>query len=318
MHARPGNLGSYARRLGREATDVTLDGRITLKGIWEEIRPRQWVKNAFVLAPLLFSKNLFAPDPLGRALVAFGIYCLASSVVYLFNDIADIEHDRLHPQKRLRPIASGWLSMRLGAAAAAAIAAVAAAGALALGWPFAATLASFWIINLVYTLRLKHAVILDVFAVSSGFVLRVVAGGLAIDVEISDWLLICTTLLALNLGFSKRRHELRVLAGQAGDHRSVLRDYSPAFLDMMISIVTACTLVSYALYTVSEETVSKFGTRGLLMTSPFVLYGVFRYLFLVYHRSEGGDPTQDLLSDRPSVVNLFLWVGAVAAVLYWP
>jgi len=276
------------------------------------------VKNAFVLAPLLFSKNLFIPDLLGRALLAFGLYCLASSSVYLFNDIVDIEHDRLHPQKRLRPMASGRVSLRLGTFAAAALAAVAATGALELGWPFTLTLLTYWAINLAYTLRLKHEVILDVFAVSSGFVIRVVGGGLTIGVEISHWLLICTTLLALYLGFSKRRHELGVLGRQAGNHRAVLRNYSPAFLDMMISIVTACTLMSYALYTVSEETVSKFGTRGLLMTSPFVLYGIFRYLFLVYHRSEGGDPTQDLLSDKPSMVNLCLWVAAVAAVLYWP
>ena len=276
------------------------------------------MKNAFVLAPLLFSKNLFIPDLLGRALLAFGLYCLASSSVYLFNDIVDIEHDRLHPQKRLRPMASGRVSLRLGTFAAAALAAVAATGALELGWPFTLTLLTYWAINLAYTLRLKHEVFLDVFAVSSGFVIRVVGGGLTIGVEISHWLLICTTLLALYLGFSKRRHELGVLGRQAGNHRAVLRNYSPAFLDMMISIVTACTLMSYALYTVSEETVSKFGTRGLLMTSPFVLYGIFRYLFLVYHRSEGGDPTQDLLSDKPSMVNLCLWVAAVAAVLYWP
>jgi 4-hydroxybenzoate polyprenyltransferase len=253
---------------------------------------------------------------LGRALTAFGLFCLVSSSIYLLNDIQDYEQDRLHPEKCSRPLAAEKLSVGLVLGVTILFLVAAIAGGLGLSGPLTLVLIAYWVINFFYSMRLKHQVILDVFAIAVGFVLRVVGGGVAIGVEVSDWLLICTLLIALFLGFTKRRHELILLGRGAEGHRQVLKEYSSNFLDMMISIVTASTVMSYALYTVSEETVQKFHTRNLLVTVPFVLYGIFRYLYLVYKKNEGGDPTQSLLTDRPTILNLFLWVLAVGFVLY--
>lgn len=288
------------------------------RSLLTEMRPQQWVKNLLVLAPLLFAHQLFAGVALARAFAAFGLFCLVSSSIYLLNDIKDATQDRLHPRKRLRPIAAGQLSAAAGVVATIVLLLGALAGGVWLSPAFAALLATYWAMNYLYSSWLKHQVILDVFVIAGGFVLRVVGGGVAIGVPISDWLLICTTLLALFLGFSKRRHELGMLGTEAVSHRQVLSEYSRAFLDMMIGVVTASTVMSYALYTVSEETVRKFHTRALLLTLPFVLYGIFRYLYLVYHRSEGGDPTQTLLSDRPTLVNVVLWaIVATCIIYYW-
>ena len=183
---------------------------------------------------------------------------------------------------------------------------------------FALILALYWLLTSAYTFVLKQQVIIDVFSVALGFILRAVAGAVVIGVEISSWLLICTTLLALFLGFSKRRYELWLLREAAGDHREVLEEYSPQFLDMMIAIVTASTVTSYALYTTSEETVQRFHTRKLLFTLPFVLYGIFRYLYLIYHKQRGGDPVETAIADPPTIINLVLWAATVAVILYWP
>jgi 4-hydroxybenzoate polyprenyltransferase len=182
----------------------------------------------------------------------------------------------------------------------------------------ACILFGYWAVNVCYSAWLKRQVIVDVFVIAAGFVLRVAGGGVTLQVEISHWLLLCTSFLALFLGFSKRRHELVQLRGSAGAHRQVLGEYNPLFLDMMIGVVTASTVMSYALYTVSEETVRKFNTHGLVLTLPFVLYGIFRYLYLIYHKADGGDPTQTILSDVHSLLNLCLWVLAAATILYWP
>jgi 4-hydroxybenzoate polyprenyltransferase len=288
------------------------------RSLWIELRPHQWVKNLLVLAPLLFARQLFAGAALLRALAAFGVFCLVSGSVYLLNDLKDAAQDRLHPAKRLRPIAAGELGVAVGGLAMAGLLLGALGAGLLIGPLFAALLGGYWAINVLYSYWLKHEVILDVFVVAAGFVLRVVAGGVAIGVPISHWLLICTTLLALFLGFSKRRHELETLGAEAAFHRQVLSEYSRTFLDLMIGVVTASTVMSYALYTVSEETVGKFHTRALLLTLPFVLYGIFRYLYLVYHKREGGDPAQTLLSDRPTLVNLLLWAAAATVILYSP
>jgi 4-hydroxybenzoate polyprenyltransferase len=281
------------------------------------LRPWQWVKNLFVLTPLLFSQNLFVPAAGIRALAAFVLFCLVSSAVYLFNDIRDCEQDRLHPQKCHRPLAAGDVSVRLAVEVMGALVMLAFAVGVILSKPLTLMLFGYLLLNLLYSVWLKHQVILDVFTVAAGFVLRVVGGAVVIQVEMSHWLLLCTTLLALFLGFSKRRHELVQLGEAAEAHRQVLGEYNPRFLDMMIGIVTACTVMSYALYTVSEETVRKFHTKGLLLTLPFVLYGIFRYLYLVYHKDDGGDPTQTILADRPSVCNLCLWVLTAGVILYW-
>ena len=298
----------------REQEDIAAQG--VLANLWVEMRPKQWVKNLTVFAPLLFSHNLFTRVEQIHAFVAFALFCLMSSSIYLLNDINDREQDRLHPQKCYRPLASGQLSIGIAFGVLGGLALTAVVIGTALSPLFVLVMVAYWLLNMLYSLWLKHQVILDVFTVAAGFVLRVVGGAVAIDVDISDWLLLCTSLLALFLGFSKRRHELLLLREEAGAHRRVLGEYDPHFLDMMIGVVTAATVMCYALYTVSEETVRKFHTRGLLLTLPFVLYGIFRYLYLVYHKDLGGDPTQVLLHDRPLIVNLALWVLTTAVILY--
>ncbi|HEX8679467.1 MAG TPA: decaprenyl-phosphate phosphoribosyltransferase [Chthoniobacterales bacterium] len=280
------------------------------------LRPQQWVKNLLVLAPLLFSRHLFDPSSLLEGLSAFGLFCLVSSSSYLFNDFVDVEQDRLHPVKCRRPLASGRLGARATIVTAIALCITGIAGGLALGRTIALALCAYVVISAAYSLFLKHHVILDVFAIASGFVLRAWGGAEAIQVEMSSWLLVCTTLLALFLGFSKRRYELALLKERAMEHRRVLADYDPRFLDMMIAIVTASAVTCYALYTVSEETVARFHTKALLSTLPFVLYGIFRYLYLVYHKDRGGDPIVTAFTDPATIINLLLWAGTVAFILY--
>ena len=280
------------------------------------LRPRQWVKNLLVLAPVLFSRHLFSSAGLSKGLAAFALFCAVSSSCYLINDLRDIERDRVHPSKRRRPIASGKLRKSLALATALALLILGMTGAVLLNRGFGVVLGAYCLITLAYTFILKQLVILDVFAVALGFVLRAVAGAVVIRVEISSWLLVCTTLLALFLGFSKRRYELLLLQEEAGNHRQVLEEYNPHFLDMMIAIVSASTVTSYALYTTSEETVQRFHTRGLLLTLPFVLYGIFRYLYLIYHKDRGGDPVETALADPPTIINLVLWAATVVVILY--
>lgn len=287
------------------------------RNLWIELRPRQWVKNLLVLTPLLFSQNLTAVQPVVRSAAAFALFCLMSGAVYLLNDIVDCEQDRRHPLKRNRPLAARALQVEVAIGLMVVLWLCALLGGMAIGRTLGLILFGYWLINVFYSGWLKHQVILDVFAIASGCVLRVIGGAVAIQVPMSDWLLICTTLLALFLGFSKRRHELVLLGEDAAEHRQVLGEYNPRFLDMMIGIVTASMVMSYGLYTVSEETVQKFHTRGLLLTSPFVLYGIFRYLYLVYHKDQGGDPAQSLLTDRPMILNVCLWALTAVVVLYW-
>jgi 4-hydroxybenzoate polyprenyltransferase len=280
------------------------------------MRPRQWAKNVFVLAPLVFARQLDDPQVLGRALVAFAAFSLLASAIYLFNDVRDREEDRRHPRKRTRPIAAGRLPVPVAIAAAAAL----AAGALALGWALGGQLVAILLIymvaNLLYSLGLKRVVILDVMVVSAGFVLRVMAGGVAVGVEVSAWLILCTSFLALFLAFSKRRHELMLLTADAAEQRQVLTHYSPAFLDQMINVVTAGTVVAYAVYAISPETVEKFHTRDLIYTMPFVLFGIFRYLYLIYQRPSQRNPTEAILGDRPFLINIVLWAASVVWVVY--
>lgn len=300
---------SVARHIGK------LSGMIA--HLWTEMRPAQWAKNLAVFAPLLFAQQLFIPGAFARALFAFVLFCGVSSAVYLLNDVLDYEQDRTHPEKRHRPLAAGHLTRGTVIVISGVLLVFVFAGALLLSRMVLSILVGYWLLNLVYSLWLKHQVILDVFAIAAGFVLRVVGGAVAVAVEISHWLLMCTTLLALFLGFCKRRHELLSLGTDGDPHRRVLAEYNWHFLDMMISIVTAATVMSYALYTVSEDTVRKFQTEGLLATLPFVLYGIFRYLYLVYHKELGGDPTQQILTDIPLLLNFGLWVLTVGIVLYW-
>ena len=303
--------GKYAGTAGGEGV------RTTARGLFAAMRPRQWVKNLLVVAPLVFSRSLFERESLGHAVLAFALFCLVSSAGYLFNDITDLERDRAHPFKRLRPLAAGRVGTRTAAVVAALLAAAGLGGALLLGRGFALALGAYAAVSLSYTLLLKRLVILDVFAVAAGFVLRATAGALVIGVEVSGWLLVCTTLLALLVGFGKRRHELILLGEGAGGHRRVLEQYDRHFLDMMMAVSAGSAVMSYALYTESAETVERFGTRWLFATFPFVLYGVFRYLHLLYTGSRGGDPVETLLNDAPSLANALLWAATAVTVLYF-
>jgi len=280
------------------------------------LRPAQWAKNAFVLAPLVFAHRLEDPRLLASAALAFVAFCAASSAVYLVNDLADREQDRQHPVKRLRPIASGALPASVATGAAALLAGAAALLSVGLGAGFAAALASYFALNLLYTFWLKHIVILDVMSISASFVLRVLGGAAAIAVEVSSWLALCTTFVALFLAFSKRRHELMLLAASAANQRRVLDQYSPTFLDQMINVTTASTVICYALYAVAPETAARLGTRYLIATLPLVLYGIFRYLYLLYQRPGPRNPTEAILRDPPFLANLALWAGLVVALVY--
>ena len=280
------------------------------------LRPVQWSKNLFVLAPLVFAHRLTEPRALERALLAFVAFCAAASAIYLINDLRDRDEDRNHPRKRLRPIASG----ALGTATALVTAIILAGGAAAIAWGLgpapAGFLGAYVLLNLLYSLGMKHVVILDVMAIATGFVLRVQAGGAAIPVPVSKWLLLCTIFVALFLAFSKRRHELMLLDDAAADQRRVLESYSPAFLDQMINVVTASAVVSYALYATAPETVEKFGGDRLVYTLPMVLFGIFRYLYLTYQTPGEKNPTEAILRDPPFLINLALWGGAVVWVIY--
>ena len=289
----------------------------TVATIVRSARPRQWVKNVLVFAPLVFAQQALEPRAVGRSLAAFALFCLASAAVYLVNDMLDCEQDRQHPRKRLRPIAAGELSPAAAGAAAAVLGAAALAGAALVGTGLALVLGAYLGISLAYARLLKHVVIVDVMTLASGFVLRVVAGGVATGVPLSLWLLLCTSLLALFLGFGKRRHELVLLEINASSHRPILAEYSPYFLDQLIAVVTTSTLVTYALYTMDPAVHQKLGTPYLPLTIPFVLYGIFRYLYLVHQKQEGGDPSQIVFSDRPLLVNVLLWIATAFFILYY-
>jgi len=293
-------------------------GRSTAAKLLVSMRPGEWTKNLFVFAGLLFGQRLIDPTAVVRSGGAFAIFCALASVVYLVNDVMDREQDRQHPRKRLRPIASGALR----SSTAILMAIVLATGALGAAWwmgpSFGAVATAYVSLLVLYSGPLKHIVIIDVLTISIGFVLRVVAGAVAVAVPMSPWLLICTILLALFLGLSKRRHELTLLADGAIGHRRILQEYSPYLLDQMIGVVTASTLMAYILYATSHETAEKFGTSLLGLTIPFPLYGIFRYLYLVHHREGGGSPAELLLNDRPLLACVALWAVAVAVIIYRP
>jgi len=306
----------------------------------EAMRPGQWTKNLFVFAGVIFARKLAEPAAVIESIAAFGLFCLLSSAVYLINDVVDAEKDRAHPTKRTRPIASHRLSIPVATAAAVGLAALSIGGsfalpptfaALALIYPqevgrlwqgiqlpptFAALALIYLALNLAYSFRLKHIVILDVLCIAMFFVLRAAAGAAAIQVAISHWLLICTVLIALFIALSKRRHELVLLTDNASNHRASLGEYSPYLLDQMIAVMTASTLMAYILYTVDARTVSEFGSDRLAYTIPFVIFGIFRYLYLIHQKGEGGNPDRIIVSDRQFLVNIVLWAVAVGLTIY--
>lgn len=288
-----------------------------LVDLFRLMRPTQWSKNAVVFAALIFSKHLFDAEAVTLVSGAFTVFCLIASGAYVMNDLRDCERDRQHPLKRLRPLPAGRIPRGVAVALSLTLMICGIAGALYLGGGFATLAILYLALQVAYTFWVKEVVILDVMSIAAGFVIRAGAGGVVIDVPVSPWLMICTFLLMLFVGFSKRRHELTLLEGRATDHRASLREYSPYFLDQMISVVTASTVVAYAIYTVSPEVREKLGTDRLYLTIPFVLFGIFRYLYLVHQRDEGGNPTQLLLNDRPLLACVLLWVATAALLLYW-
>jgi 4-hydroxybenzoate polyprenyltransferase len=278
------------------------------------IRPRQWTKNGFVLAGVVFAEKVSSTTALAHALLAFVVFCALSGAVYAANDVFDVEEDRKHPLKRFRPVASGEISAR----AALTFAAVLLVGALVLSFavlPPGVGIAgiAYLVLQVLYSTILKHAAILDVMSISAGFVIRALAGVAAVSSPISPWLIVCTGLLTLFLGFSKRRHEIATLGEGAVVHRKNLRDYSVPLLDEMMNIMISATIIAYTLYTF---TVYERQDQIFMMGSiPFVVYGVFRYMLLV-HRDGGGNPDTLLLSDRPLQIALFLWLVVVGTVIY--
>ncbi len=296
-------------------TEATRAGA-PLTDIVRLMRPSQWTKNAVVFAALIFSKHLFILEDALAVLAAFTAFCFVASGAYVMNDLRDCERDREHPSKRLRPLPAGRVAKGTAVVLSAGLMVAGLAVAAMLGTAFGVMLAGYLLLQFAYTYWLKEIVILDVMAIAAGFVIRAGAGGVVIDVPVSPWLIICTFLLMLFLGFSKRRHELTLLDDRATDHRASLREYSPYFLDQMISVVTASTVVAYAIYTVSPEVQEKLGTDLLYLTIPFVLFGIFRYLYLVHRREEGGNPTQILLSDKPLLADVLIWVATAALLLY--
>lgn len=291
-------------------------GRGTAKDYLRALRPKQWTKNVLVFAALVFSHQLTDGAAVLNVVVAFLCFCAASSAVYLFNDLRDRESDRLHPTKRFRPIAAGTVPERDAIVLSLVFAISALVVAFLLTPYFAALLVLYIVINISYSLYLKHFVIIDVFAISSGFVLRAAAGAVVLAVPISPWLYVCTVVLALFIGFGKRRNELELLEGDAGGHRRNLDDYSAPLLDQFIVLTAGAAVMAYSLYTFVAENLPE--NHLMMLTIPFVLYGIFRYLYLVHQRQEGGAPEQVILTDLPLLGTVFFWGVTAIVILYGP
>lgn len=286
-------------------------------GLLRSLRPWEWIKNTLVFAAAVFSGQFFVRQSFLLALATFAAMCLAASGTYLLNDVRDRESDRRHPEKRNRPVASG--AVPVGAALIAAL--LLDAGSVGLAFwvnvETGFTVSAYLLLTTLYSLTLKHVVILDAIVLAMGFVLRVIAGAEAIRVEFSSWLVLCTFLLALFLGFAKRRHEITLLEEDAKHHRPILGEYSTHFLDMMMAVVTSATVMSYVLYTMDPETVKRFHSRNVIYTTVFVVYGVFRYLYLIYLKSAGGSPVRTVLEDRSLQVTVVLWITAILLLRYF-
>ncbi|UCH58590.1 MAG: decaprenyl-phosphate phosphoribosyltransferase [Anaerolineales bacterium] len=287
-----------------------------IKSIIISMRPKQWVKNVFLFSGLIFGRKLLDIFLLANVTAGFGLFCLTASSIYIFNDIRDRGEDKGHPEKGNRPLAAGRLEVYKGCIALAVLAATGLLGAYLLDLRFFIILGGYFLINIAYSIKIKHVVILDVMCIAFGFVARVLAGTALADVSASDWLILCTITLSLFLGFSKRRHELALIGSNENNHRKVLKKYSITFLDQMIAVATACTVMSYTLYTIADETVVKFGTRNLVFTIPLVIYGIYRYLYLIHQKEIGGNPTIALLTDFPLLLNGLLWLAAVVFIIY--
>ena len=280
------------------------------------MRPHQWTKNLFVLAPLLFGGRLGSIDAVTVALCACAVFCLGSSALYILNDLIDSPADRMHPVKRSRPIASGELAPSVAGTAVAVFMTASLAAAFAIGTSFLACVLVYFVLTFSYCLFFKHVMIVDALLIAAGFVVRVASGALAIGVVASHWLIVCAFLLALYLAFAKRRHELLLLSSGAGAHRRVLTDYSVSYLDQVNNILLGAAIVCYALYTVAPDTIARFRTDALIYGTVFVVYGLLRYMALIQNGDHGGDPSRVAITDRPLMIAVFLWASYNGAIIY--
>lgn len=280
------------------------------------LRVYQWPKNLVVFAALIFAQEVHEPHQVLRTIAAFVTFCMASSAMYLSNDLHDLESDRKHPEKRHRPLASGAMRATTAAVLILVLGLGSAAWAWVIGLDFFLALMAYVALNLAYSFALKHMIVLDVLAIAVGFVIRAMAGALAIDVAFSNWLVVCTLFLALFLAIGKRRNEIDLMEADAGRHRAVLSHYTVAYLDSLTLIVAAATLLTYTIYTCSPDVVERVGTDKLYLTLPFVVFGLFRYLHLVQHRMGGGDPSRVLLRDWPMALTVILWGVSCVVILY--
>jgi decaprenyl-phosphate phosphoribosyltransferase len=285
-------------------------------GYVRTLRPHQWVKNVFVLAPVFFAKDLFDPRLFFRAAGAFGVFCVLAGAVYTINDIADVEADRRHPVKRFRPIASGRISASSARVLALVLVVVGLAGAAYGPLPFLLVALAYFVQNLAYSFKLKHYAYLDVAIIATGFVLRVVGGGFGTHVHVSSYLIMCTALLALFLGFGKRRHELAVSAARASSQRAAMSGYTATGLDVALGVTGIATVGTYLAYTLDSDTRRYFGSNKLFLTTAFVLWTFLRFLHLVRSRPHAESPTQEMLRDGPFVAAVLLWVGVVVWIVY--
>lgn len=286
---------------------AAVGGNSTAHLLLVSMRPYQWLKNLFVLAPLLFGRKLGDPNAAVQALMAFASFCLIASSLYIVNDIVDAPEDRTHPTKRLRPIPSGALPVWGALIGSGSLLVLALLIAGRLDTRFLLLVGVYWASMIAYCLALKRAIVLDAMTIAFGFVLRVVGGALAVQVTPTHWLIACAFLLALFLAFAKRRQELLILSGSAARHRQVLDSYTIGFLDQVNNILIGATIVCYALYTVAPETIAKFGTDALVYGTVFVIYGLLRYMALIQNSANGGDPGKLLLKDKPMLVTIFSW-----------
>ncbi len=287
-----------------------------VRGLIRTMRPKQWTKNGFVYAGIVFDQQLKEPDSFFRVLVTFALLCLTASAIYLINDLVDIDRDRLHPKKKNRALPSGQLPVSWAIVTAAILPVIALGTSLLLDSMLTLVLAGYLVLHIAYSFYLKNIVILDVFAIAGGFVLRVVAGVVVIDVtNFSPWLYVCAGLLSLFIAIGKRRQELILMAEDAGDFRATFKDYNLPLLDDMLRMITTGTVLTYALYTIEAQTIRGNGHR-MMLTIPFVVYGIFRYLYLIHVRGEGSAPDELLFKDLPLLADVVLWVIAVGIVLY--
>jgi 4-hydroxybenzoate polyprenyltransferase len=288
-----------------------------IKSFIKLFRIPQWIKNFFIFVPLVFSKNLFEGEYLAIAVAGFFLFSVTSSVVYVINDIIDIEADKSHPQKKFRPLASGKISRKSAFISVLILVIIVAVFTPLFNILFALTLIFYFLLNVLYSFWLKHVVILDVFCIAGGFMLRIIAGAVIIDVQISSWLILTTMFISLFLGIMKRHSELTVLEGNENvTTRKVLGQYSLNFSDQIATIAAAGVIICYALYTVSERTVGVFGTDKLIYTTPFVVFGIFRYMFLVYINKQGENTTQIMLTDKPMIITVILYFITIVLIVY--